>query len=640
MEDRKIKSIRRSQTLSPFGVGAIMDIEGESLVAADITYWRGAGEDIHEPRLEKFLSVRKFVMAQPEPEYKNQITPATRGVPFARFPSWMFCSNCRHMYQRFSREEVPTCPNCKRNIQLTPMRFVMACPRGHLADVPWEFWAHSNSKSGRCEKPELVFKTEAGGSGLEFVYVECLTCKSKRNLYGMASKDSMAQLGVRCPGHHPWTPWAERETDCDAIPQVLQRGATNLTFSAIVSSIDIPPHSSWSTFNQDIITITNDPMFSVIRGAFKNGQTKVIEMGLEHIANNTGIRLDVVRRIINRELGEDEVEREPTDAEDLLAQEYEALSDPSAEYDSRDRFIKNDVNLDEYPEAGKNSAYHDAVASLKECLGGLSQVTRLREVRVLRGFSRLGPSVMEVAGDDEPAGRFSLYGSDKKIVPLLVPADLNRLNRTESWLPAVEVYGEGIFIRLNEKNLQSWEQIPAVNQRASKLADRRNLNAPYLPQPTPRLILLHTLAHVLIRQLSFECGYSIASLRERIYSVSPEDGRLPAAGILIYTAAGDAEGTLGGLVREGRVERLLPTMLKAIQSAEWCSSDPLCRESQGQGLYAMNLAACHACSLLPETSCTMSNRLLDRIMLLGSIDGSVPGFFSEVIGKITSSRIS
>lgn len=638
MDEKKIKSIRRSQTLSPFGVGAIMDIEGESLVAADITYWKGAGEDIHEPRLEKFLSVRKFVMAQPEPEHKNLITSATPGVPFARFPTWMFCSNCRHMYQRFSREDVPTCPNCRNDIKLTPMRFVMACPRGHMADVPWEFWAHSNSKSGRCEKPELVFRTEPGGSGLEFVIVECLTCKNKRNLYGIASQDSMMQLGIRCLGHHPWTPWDERVTDCNAIPQVLQRGATNLTFSSIISSIDIPPHSSWDSFNQDAITITNDPMFSVIRGAYERNETNTIEFGLEHLSKLTGLGLDVIRRIVNRELGDDVIEREPTDAEDLLAQEYAALSDPAGEYDPRDRFIKNDVSLDGYPEAGKNQTYYEVVSSLKECLGGGSQVTRLREVRVLRGFSRLGPSEMETTGDDEPAGRFSLYGSDKKIIPQLVPADLNKLTRTERWLPAVEVYGEGIFIRLNEKKLQVWEQHPEVVRRVSKLVERRDTNAPYLPPPTPRLLLLHTFAHVLIRQLSFECGYSIASLRERIYSASPEDGRSPAAGILIYTAAGDAEGTLGGLVREGRAERLLPTILKAIQSAEWCSSDPLCRESHGQGLFALNLAACHACSLLPETSCTMSNRLLDRIMLLGNIDGTVPGFFSDVIGKITSSR--
>lgn len=629
------KSIRRSQTLSPFGVGAIMDIEGESLVAADINYWKGAGEEIHEPRLEKYLSVTRFKMAEPAPEFIREITPGTPGVPFVRFPTWLFCSNCRRMYRYYSRTDAPVCPKCQPEVKLTPMRFVMACPRGHLADVPWERWAHSQNHGIRCEEPELYFKTEAGGSGLEFVYVECARCKSRRNLYGIASKDSLRQLNVRCPGHHPWIPWDEREKNCDAVPQVMQRGATNLTFAAIASSIDIPPFSSWEEFSQNTLQITNDTLFSAIRSAHEEQDDEFINQGIIRLSKRHGLKTDVVRRIVYRELeGDDASSDVQMNADDLLFQEYRALSEPAVQYDPRDRFIKNDVMLDDYPETDSNNVYLDVMTSLKEKIGGVSQVTRLREVRVLRGFSRLGPTEADFSADDDEPGRFSLYDSPKKIGPQLVAADLERLPRTDRWLPAIEVFGEGIFLRLNEDALQYWESIPKISRRASILSRRRDENAAYLPVPSPRLILLHTLSHILIRQLSFECGYSIASLRERVYARTPEGGREPAAGILIYTAAGDSEGTLGGLVREGKAKRLLPTILHAIQSAEWCSSDPLCRESQGQGLFAMNLAACHACSLLPETSCTMSNRLLDRIMLLGNHDGSIPGYFSEAIRKI------
>lgn len=637
----EFKLIRRSQTLAPFGVGSIMDIDGESLVAADIRYWKSAGEEIHEPRLEKYLTVKKFLMAQPAPEFQYEIKEATRGVPFARFPTWLFCSSCRRMYRRFSSKRAPVCPKCQREIKLTPMRFVMACPRGHLADVPWEVWAHSRSKTMRCEKPELVFKTEAGGSGLDFVYVECLTCKSKRNLLGIASPDSLRQLGIRCPGHHPWLPWEERDTKCDAIPQVLQRGATNLTFAVIESSIDIPPYSNWTEYSKDALKITNDPVFAVIEEAHERGEQSGIEFWIQYLAQRNDLSQDAIRRIIYRELeGDSSLLAEQWNADDLLEQEYVALSGPARNYDPRDRFIKNDVDLSAYPERGENWQYYDAISLLKENIGGIAQVTRLREVRALRGFSRLGPCEVQGVGEDEPVGRFSLYGSDKKIAPELVSADLGKLPRTQKWLPAIEVFGEGIFIRLNEDKLQLWEQNPDVIRRAAILARRREANAGFLPVPSPRLILLHTLAHILIRQLSFECGYSIASLRERIYACTPDTGREPSAGILIYTAAGDSEGTLGGLVREGKTHRILPAMLRSIQAAEWCSSDPLCRESQGQGLYAMNLAACHACSLLPETSCTMSNRLLDRIMLLGSLDGSVPGFFTPVVNQIMSGQTS
>lgn len=636
----EFKSIRRSQTLSPFGVGAIMDIEGESLVAADINYWKGAGEEIHEPRLEKYLSVTRFKMAQPAPEYQREITLGTPGVPFVRFPTWQFCSRCRRMYRNYSRTDAPVCPKCQPEIKLTPMRFVMACPRGHLTDVPWDRWAHSRSKSGRCEEPELYFKTEPGGSGLEFVYVECTKCKSRRNLYGIASKDSLRQLNVRCTGHHPWTPWEERDRNCDAVPQVLQRGATNLTFAAIASSIDIPPFSSWGEFSQNTLQITNDPLFSAIRSAHEEGDDDFIRLGIIRLSKRYELKTDAVRRIVYRELEGDDTDTDvQMDADELLFQEYRALAEPAVQYDPRDRFIKNDVPIDDYPEDDSNDIYRDVMTSLKEKIGGVSQVTRLREVRALRGFSRLGPAEADFSADEDEPGRFSLYDSHKKISPQLVAADLDGLPRTDRWLPAIEVFGEGIFLRLNEEAVQQWESHPDIRKRASVLAQRREENAPYLPIPSPRLILLHTLSHILIRQLSFECGYSIASLRERVYARTPESGQEPAAGILIYTAAGDSEGTLGGLVREGKAKRLLPTLLHALQEAEWCSSDPLCRESQGQGLFAMNLAACHACSLLPETSCTMSNRLLDRIMLLGNLDESIPGYFSEAIRKIITSQV-
>jgi hypothetical protein len=129
-----------------------------------------------------------------------------------------------------------------------------------------------------------------------------------------------------------------------------------------------------------------------------------------------------------------------------------------------------------------------------------------------------------------------------------------------------------------------------------------------------------------MRQLAFSCGYSAASLRERVYASA---GPSPEAGLLIYTAAGDSEGTLGGLVRQGQAPRLARTLLTSLECAAWCSSDPLCRESPGQGLGSMNLAACHGCSLVAETSCERGNLLLDRVMIVG--DEKTPGYFQDVI---------
>jgi len=104
------------------------------------------------------------------------------------------------------------------------------------------------------------------------------------------------------------------------------------------------------------------------------------------------------------------------------------------------------------------------------------------------------------------------------------------------------------------------------------------------------------------------------------------------AALLIYTAAGDSEGTLGGLVRLGRPDRLGPVIQRALSRASWCSADPVCSEHLGgQGSRLANLAACHACVLLPETSCETINQGLDRAMIVGTPDGRERGFMSTLL---------
>jgi hypothetical protein len=196
------------------------------------------------------------------------------------------------------------------------------------------------------------------------------------------------------------------------------------------------------------------------------------------------------------------------------------------------------------------------------------------------------------------------------------------------WYPAVEVFGEGLFLSLDEAWVADWERRlqahPAELDRISVLErTRRDENFWFLPTVTPRMIALHTLSHALMRQLVFESGYSSSALRERIYS-GPG-----MAGILVYTADGDSEGSLGGLVRQGQPNRLGDTIRLSLDKVVWCSADPVCSETAGQGLGGFNRAACHACSLVPETSCTTSNTLLDRGLLLGR--ENMPGLLSNLL---------
>ena len=138
-------------------------------------------------------------------------------------------------------------------------------------------------------------------------------------------------------------------------------------------------------------------------------------------------------------------------------------------------------------------------------------------------------------------------------------------------------------------------------------------------------MLVHSLAHALITQWALDCGYPAASLRERLY-VSDE-----MAGFLIYTATSDSAGSLGGIVGLAENGDLDDLISEALREASWCSSDPLCIESEGGGVDALNLAACHACLLLPEVSCEEMNVLLDRALLVGTADNPSMAFFAELL---------
>jgi len=198
--------------------------------------------------------------------------------------------------------------------------------------------------------------------------------------------------------------------------------------------------------------------------------------------------------------------------------------------------------------------------------------------------------------------------------------------------PAIETFGEGIFLQFDENRLAAWENQPGVKVRAKILADRRAQSAwaSRLDEPEPRFVALHTLAHLLIRRLAFASGYSSAALRERIYANSDRADK--TAGILIYTAAGDAQGTLGGLVRLGMPRLLLPLIVTALDDADVCSNDPVCIESDSQGAAQLNLSACHGCSLVSETSCESGNRLLDRQLVLGGSE--VPGLLESILPAV------
>ncbi|CCO08062.1 DUF1998 domain-containing protein [Desulforamulus hydrothermalis] len=590
--------LRRSQFIGPFGVGSIVDLPEESLMPAGTEFWHvNAGPKIYDQRLQARLGVKYFKMPPSGQEYKD-------GIPFVRFPKWLFCPNCRLLRhiddwtvrytEKYKKEfKIPRCDIC--HAKLVPSRFIVVCEKGHVDDFPWVEWAHR--KGGCFSKHHLKIETFGSASGLSGIKISCTKCG---NFYTM---DEAFKEGIhtQCSGYKPWVD--EKEV-CDSRPKTVQRGASNVYFPLIINSIVIPPYS--------------DNLISDICGTSEWDVLSSQDGGLEEESFKE-VLYKRIAKLINRDFNEVKKTAEKLLNDDpLTVVESVEINYRYDEYKAFQGFI------DEGSPESKNFKIQirDGKDYKIPGIEKVVQVHRLREVRALYAFSRLTPldrnDAHPAEEDDEKTG-YAVY--------------LKNFKKKIDWLPAVEVYGEGIFIMFNTDELSRWAQMPQIEERVKILNDRYYHMATELKRPprkiTATFVFLHTFAHLLIRQLSFECGYGSASLRERIYCNETDDQPL-MAGILVYTASGDSEGTMGGLVRQGKPEFLGSVIKKAVNAASWCSSDPLCFESTGQGLGSLNLAACHACALLPETCCEEFNRLLDRALVVGLPDQPEMGFLSKL----------
>lgn len=308
------------------------------------------------------------------------------------------------------------------------------------------------------------------------------------------------------------------------------------------------------------------------------------ESTVASIADKYGCDLAVVREALVAALAVDELETEVEDDSladvqaEILDEEWQTLSGVhDVETDSL--IIKRTKIPSEWP------------SELLRTIRSVSLVRRLREVRAILGFRRISP-------DEESP---------------MIPVDLGQ--RPSGWYPGVEAWGEGVFIQLDADTVKSWEQRVSKthSQRLKVLADKAAGFGWQAAMASPRFLLLHSFAHAVLRRLSFDAGYSVSSIRERIYA-GPTGST--TCGILLYTADGDSEGSLGGLVRMGEPERLGALLQAALLDIAWCSADPVCKESEHQGLGGMSAASCHACMLVSETSCAFNNCLLDRRTLV------------------------
>lgn len=609
-------NVRFSQSIAPFGVGAMIDFKDQTLMAAAPEYWTvNQSQEIHDERLECLLKVDKFCL----PPDKNQISK----IPFVRFPRWYFCPKCKRLrpLNEWEKEFVPNkksknpnmiTPKCMEcNMQLVPAGILVTCEDGHIDDFPWIQWVHDKSKKPICnsQHSHLKMKNSSSALGLEGLIIEC-KCGAKASMKGAFGEDVFEKnkVNYKCTGNMPWKGKKEK---CTKTPKSIQRGAMNIYFAKVVSSIVIPPYSSElnslvkeSNKFSLLLEILQDEDYVQLKG-----RENVINSYVEKIAQDIHQDKNIVKIILDKTFNTENSENIET-KEQYRVEEYNALTGniPQECMNEKDFKIEIQKNIKDYH------------------IYGLSKVTlvkKLREVRALVGFSRLQPAAADSMSGFENGAGSSGFVSIKE-------------NETR-WYPAYETRGEGIFIEFNNEIIEEWiRKYPKISERIeilnTRYNDREKKRGNKGRKIIPKFVLLHTLAHLLIKELSFECGYDSASLTERIYC-NTEDNSTNMSGILIYTSSGDSEGTLGGLVRQGKSDMLPKTIANAVRKAVWCSSDPVCIESRGQGRDSLNLSACHACTLISETSCEEFNVLLDRALIVGELENRDIGFFNGVFEK-------
>lgn len=603
-------TVRRSQAVTTYGIGAVVDLADGSVMPMGLEEWEAAGRGgrmvpmvIHEPRLQSQLGAEFFRLPPVEEvvDQRERLIDRRYSVPCTRFPVWQECPRCNRLGSRndpFTDSDNGNrliCGACGSKAYVNPVRFIAACENGHVRDFPWVWWAHRHRDAGSCTNPILFLRSRRKSASLADLYVFCKSCKESSSMGDAFSGESLSKLG--CNGQRPWL--GDEEKNCNRRLRALQRGASNVHFSVIATALSIPPVS--------------EPYFQFLDdvwAAVGSVPADAVDAVLQGVASKFGIEFEPLRRAYDERKRLEHGEAARSDVSSR-AEEYNALSSS-----------REDESV-----AGRPPEFCNNVTAPPALLAPwfdlVGAVSRLREVRALTGFSRLEPYPV----------------SGERIRDALRDGSISPLSKSpRPWFPAAEIRGEGIFLRFRSSAIDEWiqlnpslgERAHLLDQRAAQLAAKRGYPRDYTI--TPRLLLIHSFAHAMIRQLSLDCGYSSSALRERLYVA--DHGASSMNGVLIYTGSPDSEGSLGGLVRLAQPDLIATAVVRAVRHARWCGSDPVCSETDPrQSGDRISGAACHCCLLIPETACEKFNRELDRTFLVGDPQGAWSGFFTGLGDK-------
>lgn len=608
-----------SQLLLTYGPGAMMDLPENAVIVAGLQDWDYKGSSwkpVEEERLVALLKQQLGAKLSPSfsglrhpPRFDEERRDSNApGVAVRLFPSWFLVNEAPSTVSAVvSAGATPAPANEKRRrlvefseldvtaggklsytglgtkVGVNPIRFVGACTKGHLQDIDWRYLTH-RGKDQSCRKP-LYWVERGVSSDPSDISVQC-TCAAA---ISMADLYKPQFLG-KCQCHSPWlTPRRDANEACVDDLRLLPRSATNTYFPQTVTVISL--------------TKTNDKIRQTI------AENKTTIDGIRALPNF----IDVLRAIPQlkdafKDFSNEEILKALSDGQ-------ESGGNPSED----PRIAEFDMMATGAPIIGSDVAgsffYADTLpfASLElqppwdAFLKSVVRVHRLREVTCLYGFTRLEPP--PTSGEDElDEIQLAVNGAD--------------LARNVEWLPAIEQFGEGIFLHVAPEFLKRWLDSKEIVAKALTLRDRERRDAERFNRPPKHrgagYWALHSLSHAFMAELALECGYPLSSLKERIYSSGPaQEDRF---GILIYTSTAGGQGTLGGL--SNMADRAGELLARATKRLTLCSNDPICAEhSEGSEEYPLQGAACHACLLVPETSCEARNTRLDRGLLTRTVLG-------------------
>jgi len=605
--------VRLSHLLRDCSVGAIVRGPDSLMVVQDIRSWDRSSSDPmareirYVDRIRSVLGIERALCAPPRSAESNGTVVGW--IPALRFPTWMRCLQCSLMHIAPWRRARATdgdeehgasagegkadgCSECGGRLEQTP--WVLVHEDGYLADVPWHDLVHQDTR--RSEQRQCRPDWRKPYLKLDETGIDRRMLCTRPGCGASTTFPSGALPRIQFPARTWQQPWMrEPPAQSPDAPALLMEINDVRVHSAMTrTALVIPPESRirrGTVTDRLYGSSRTQQRIRNSRNAFARKRT------IKQIASDYGCTPQQVEEAIKAVDAGYPLYGESITVASLLADEYRALTGEIPDLGEDEDFVT------EHHTRGWEALAHVLDAGtprrVAHAVSNVIAVNRLKEIMVFDGFKRAG---------------------GERLIPPDITGESN-------WLPAIELYGEGIFFTLDEPSLQRWESSAVLQRRSDDFRERYVRRTGQVgPESevdiTPRFLLCHTLAHLVIHQLDAEAGYPAASLKERIYCAT---GEAPMAGILIYVAVPDEEGSLGGLMELAKPERFLRLLTGAFEAAMWCSLDPVCGEQEGHGPGLLNGAACHACALVPETSCVYGNVLLDRFFVKGATP-DVPPF--------------